>query len=64
MRLELGQFVVVTRNMRELKKGTILKVTKLNKDLAIIEDIKTKYRYITYKYCTYVELLKKEVFYV
>lgn len=40
MRLELGQFVVVTRNMRELKKGTILKVTKLNKDLAIIEDIK------------------------
>lgn len=40
MRLKLGQFVVVTRNMRELKKGTILKVTKLNKDLAIIEDIK------------------------
>lgn len=64
MRLEAGQVVIVNRNMGELKKGTILKVSKLDRDLAIIEDIKTKDRYMTYKDCTYVELLEKRVFYV
>lgn len=64
MRLKLGQYVIVNRNIRELKKGTILKVTVLDRDLAIIEDTKTKDRYITYKNCTYVDLLEKEVFYV
>ena len=64
MRLKLGQYVIVNRNMRELKKGTILKVSKLNRDLAVLENVKTKERYITYKDCTYVELLEKEVLYV
>lgn len=64
MRLKLGQVVIVNKNMGELKKGTILKVSKRTRDLAVLENVKTKERYITYGICSYVNLIEEDILHV